>query len=730
MGTTIAASLTLDSQQAETSVKSFKAQLREATNELISIQQKFGETSTEAIAAAKNVAGLKASIKDAKEVADLFNPETKFQAFGNAVRASVGGITALTGAMALFGSESKQVQEALLKVQGALALTEGVNTLADAAKDFTRLKTVAVDAFNSIKVAIGSSGIGAIVIAIGLLITYWDDIKVAIGGATAQQIKNLEESKKSLDIEKQKLDIITSQQNIYKQQGLSQQQILDIENKQLQVTILAAQKALDAQKIISKQAIDATASVAALSLRGSNLGFVANLIFGKPGEVIDTANKTLLEAQAGLDKLKDQLAANQISIIASTVAFNQKLTDLNHAAQQAGITDQYLLSQLRLKDTLEQQKQQITLEYTNLVQRNELLKATQAKYDAESAALAKANKRKLNDDLRKLDFDAYTANLQGQNIFQELQLKFQLDSDIKQTTLEISNLKDRNEKIAAIQATYDAKLSALRLKNLQDFQNKYRDSITAQQVAQEQRDEDAFKKTEAENDEIRKKKIDGEQAYLDISKEIGDMHLDQAGQQAEAELAQLDEWLSRKLEQAKGNADAELAIHKEYERQKTEITDRENQARLSIISGVLGQAATLFGQASAAGKVLAIAQATIDTYQSAVASYKSLAGIPIVGPALGFAAAGVAIAAGLANVKKIVSVQVPGSSSASSSVGSISTSAPLQVTPQVGSTQLPQQQINQIGNASDPIRAFVLESDNSNATERITRLNRAARLGG
>lgn len=55
------------------------------------------------------------------------------------------------------------------------------------------------------------------------------------------------------------------------------------------------------------------------------------------------------------------------------------------------------------------------------------------------------------------------------------------------------------------------------------------------------------------------------------------------------------------------------------------------------------------------GKAAAISQTVIDTYAAAQASYKSLAGIPFVGPALGAAAAGAAIVGGLARVQAISS---------------------------------------------------------------------------
>lgn len=72
------------------------------------------------------------------------------------------------------------------------------------------------------------------------------------------------------------------------------------------------------------------------------------------------------------------------------------------------------------------------------------------------------------------------------------------------------------------------------------------------------------------------------------------------------------------------------------------------------------------------GKKAAAAQAIIDTIASAQAAFKSLAGIPVVGPALGAAAAGAATIAGMARLSQINSTQF-GSKSAPSSVGGGST---------------------------------------------------------
>jgi hypothetical protein len=111
--------------------------------------------------------------------------------------------------------------------------------------------------------------------------------------------------------------------------------------------------------------------------------------------------------------------------------------------------------------------------------------------------------------------------------------------------------------------------------------------------------------------------------------------------------------------------------------------------KTKLVADALGQLSTIVGQDTAAGKAFAIAKATIDTYQSAVAAYKSLAGIPVIGPALGAIAAAAAVAGGIATVQKIVAVQVPnapsgggggGGASASSGAAPSSSSGPIAIT--------------------------------------------------
>jgi phosphoribosylcarboxyaminoimidazole (NCAIR) mutase len=145
------------------------------------------------------------------------------------------------------------------------------------------------------------------------------------------------------------------------------------------------------------------------------------------------------------------------------------------------------------------------------------------------------------------------------------------------------------------------------------------------------------------------------------------------------------------------------------------IAEDAQKAKLDTLrNGLAGIAANL-GKETAAGKAAAISSALISTYQGAQDSYKSLAGIPIIGPALGFAAAAAATVAGLANVKAITSTKTP---QVAGGGGTPSVSAPSRPSaPQppafniVGAGAGNQLAETIAGQTQKPIKAFVTSQD-------------------
>lgn len=218
------------------SVGSLKAQLREAQAEVAALSDKFGATSREAVEAAKRAGELKDKIGDAKALTDAFNPDAKFTALSNSLTGVAGGFSAVTGAMGLLGSESKDVEVAILKVQSAMAVASGLQQLGESADAFKQMKAVAVDAFQSIKAAIGSTGIGLFLVALGTIVTYWDEISVAIGGANEEQKayqSTQEEVTKSLAKAEENLISVKIALDQAKQGTISKKEALKLYNEKL-----------------------------------------------------------------------------------------------------------------------------------------------------------------------------------------------------------------------------------------------------------------------------------------------------------------------------------------------------------------------------------------------------------------------------------------------------------------------------------------------------------------
>jgi len=172
-----------------------RQQLKQAQIEVQTLADKFGATSDQAREAAKRAAELKDRIGDAKALTDSFNPDAKFKGLGQALTGVAGGFAAVQGAMALVGNQSEEVEKTLLKVQSAMALAAGIDQLTEAKDAFVNLGKTGVKAFESIKAAIGGTGIGLLVVALGVIYAYWEDISKAVGFSTKETEKYAKQQK-------------------------------------------------------------------------------------------------------------------------------------------------------------------------------------------------------------------------------------------------------------------------------------------------------------------------------------------------------------------------------------------------------------------------------------------------------------------------------------------------------------------------------------------------------
>jgi hypothetical protein len=664
--TVVAASLTLNAEQANQSVKTFKSQLKEAQQSLVAITEKFGDTSKEAAIAAKRVAELKDRMGDANKLVDGFNPDRKFQAFSNALSGIAGGFAAIQGAMALVGVGGEDVQKTLLKVQSALALSQGINNILELKDTFKQLGTViqastvyqkannlvtataavvqklfsgAVDttstSFKVLKGAIIATGIGALIVAIGFAIEKINSMASASEDAAEAQ-KRLKEEVEHL-------------------------------NEALQDQIGFSDRA-------------AKETIAAAKARGAN-----------------ELEITKLERKA----IEERIALREFNVAdikAKGADTFQAERELQAERQNLRIFDLEQEGQIRKKATDDAKK----------ARDKELAdaKAAREKFLQERMT----NEQQAEEQIKKLRMQAALDAIKDED--ERNKQRILLENRLERERVNNLNLSGAT-KIRLIQEINNQEEAELdRLENEKIEKQKQRDAARIE----------AGMKVIQEAIELRRLQV---QAQNELQLEID------AGQRSalEQQLFELDAWYKEKQKIAGDNEILQNELTAAYERQRTLIVKTEALNRLQIVSGILGKASELFGKQTAAGKVLAIAEATMNTYAGATMALREKSVLPQPFATIQkIASVALIIATGLKSIKEIAKTNVPGGGGGSVPSISSEAAAPLTPQPQVGTTALDQASLDQIGNAT--VRAFVVESDVENNRERVERLNRQARLGG
>jgi hypothetical protein len=574
------------------SVKSLKAELRQVTNELANLE----EGSEAFIQAAKKAGALKDKIGDVKNTIGAFNPEAKFKALGDVVGIAANGFAAMQGAMALMGSESKELNKVIAQTQGAIALATGLNGLLGMGDAFKNLKSVGSDALKGIKGAIGATGIGLIVVAAGLLLANWEAISKAV--------------KESFPI--------------FNNIGAIFDKLREI--------------AYGTGEVI-KNAILMPFKTIGKAIQGDFAGAVEEIKKGY--DVIGNYEKG---AEKGREANRQAAAEERLK---NLIKEKEDELEVNKARGKDTYKEELALNKLKQQAAKDNQE-----ELKKLKQEEKVLNAGHQK-DLADKAKAAAEKQKAEDKKRE----------------------------------------EETKSFRDAEAQYDAELLKKKLAREKEYKQQERDfkAHAAEELIKDQ--EEAAKKEKEINQEVAK----------DTTKS------------SEERYAALDALNKAGVISDKEASDAKLAIAKAEK-------DARNAA-LAEGANVLNQAAELLGKNTAEGKTLAVASATISTYLSAQKAFESFAGIPVVGVGLGIAAAGVAVAAGLATINKILAVPVPG---ASGGGGGSMPSMP--AAPAMRPTGFSTGQPSQTPPKVEPQKVFVVESDITNSQNKVARIQSKATI--
>lgn len=178
---------------------------------------------------------------------------------------------------------------------------------------------------------------------------------------------------------------------------------------------------------------------------------------------------------------------------------------------------------------------------------------------------------------------------------------------------------------------------------------------------------------------------------------------------------------------AQNNAYQTDVFNKELaERTKQQLEEASfNTAKASIdgLADLLESSGEQNEKAVAAAKGLRAASATMDALAAANSAYNAMAGIPVVGPALGIAAAAAALASGYANVRQILAVSTKGTSAVQAVTNTTSASsvqAPAIVREVAAQrTVTPNTQTQTLNKIATDTRVYVVESDIAQAGKRV-----------
>ena len=660
---------------ASESVGSLKKQLREAQSEVLALSDKFGATSKEAVTAAKRAAELRDRIGDARALTDAFNPDAKFKALSASLSGVAGGFAAVQGAIGLFGGESKELEKQLLKVQSALALSQGLQSIGESIDSFKQLGAViqsttiftkansaanvatattmralgiAADttaiSFKVLKTAIASTGILLIIVAIGELVSALMNYTSAAEKAAKKQKELNEEIVKGTEAgNKAVKEYLKSAGELEelraKLAGKGEDEILAIRKKSLNAQIEQNKK--DYEQLVKLDKVKASA------LADENAKLTDEL--------------TKLDINFKIDQKKRQEEADKLAI-----ENNKKKTDEQKRLDQE--------EEQRIKDKNDResaaQKLQIDAFRATLSEREQATLQAEDELEEKKATLIKAG----NFNFEFIE-EQHRLKLAGIND------KYNKEDEDKKKALE-------DKKLAAIEVDRQRELETIQLNA---------------DTLQQQRDAELFALSSKYQKEY------------DLAVQNGE------------DLAKLKEFYAAK----------EASIIKDFNKKEEDSDKAKLQAKINTLNEValvLGAFATLSGEQTKANKAFTLAQIGIDT-ASAISSLTKNSEANPANPVTFGTAGAIQFATGLirilANIKKAKTLLFSPSSTPSATAPSTSQSsfnAPINPQGQsVATTNISQRSINALGNQA--IKAYVVETDITASQQRIQAIKQRARFG-
>jgi hypothetical protein len=460
--------------EVKDNTKSLKAQLKEAQAEVAALADKYGAASAQATQAARKAAELKDRIGDAKALTDAFNPDAKFKSFTATLSGVAGGFSAVQGAMGLVGAEGEEVQKMMLKVQSAMAISQGLQALGEAQDSFKQLTSVVGEFVTSLfkKNAVEGTGVAiteASVVATEAGIIATEAEAVATGeAAVAQEGLNAAMAMNPVGALVLALTALTAGLVYY----------FSSADKATSATEKMAKQKKEAEEASKKQsqavAKESTEFVGLVyQLKATNAGSKERADLIK--KINSTYNTTLknLSDEAAFQK---QLNAEVASYIAYQkakyeLAKNEDKITLN-LEKQDEIRKKLNTTQKEL-DRLNEKKKNLPADYLGIGQLNQQIEDQTKKLNTYQEQLDAAGKRLESYGKVALDTNAVIAEVEGTNGKFNTSLK-ETGGTAEDTSNEIKDYAvDLNNYLDAIEADRQGRLTNARDREEQELSNRY-----------------------------------------------------------------------------------------------------------------------------------------------------------------------------------------------------------------------------------------------------------------
>jgi len=444
--------------------------------------------------------------------------------------------------------------------------------------------------------ALASGGLTIIISALVLIIGYWDEIKKFVGDCVdvVGELFGIQNS--------YKIAVQESEQAI-----VSMNNRLDEANDKLsfQLRLMRAQGATSLE----------VAQAELKELRRQRDDIIDQQIAAQKRGMTDDQAKQI---QDSLDAVNDRIKKAQENVWIERARQKTQEEAARKAEQERLKTHNTKISTIN-KDSFDKEQQQRENQVNQILDR-----LHKENTDEITLLTEKYNKEK------KLLEDAGKDTLLLTEEFENKRLELMQKAAAKQQAEAAENLKNQNEEL---KKEKDQELYELQFKEFE-----------GSSLEKEKSELDA--KWEIEQ-QYYLQRIELQQQYLDFF--VG---TEEEQKRAEEELDALRQDFTNK----KMKYDSDAAKNtKKLAAQEKKDKEQALTATLSTAGNVFGALADLSEENSGTQKLFAIMETTMSTLTGAINAYKSMAGIPIVGPGLGVAAAAAVTAAGIANINKIKS---------------------------------------------------------------------------